>query len=93
MVFAIRYETTTQESRSTSPKFDAIDGNAVATMVWSATARNIGSMIDGNTDQNSERDDDFAAAALEVSASGGISVIGHRSGGGSGTILCGRAGG
>ena len=34
---------------------DAMAGNAVATMVWSATARNIGSMIEGNTLRNSDR--------------------------------------
>src|SRR5690348_16951623 len=32
-------------------------GSAVATMVWSATAMNIGSMIDGKTVQNSRRGD------------------------------------
>ena len=31
---------------------DAIAGNAVATMVWSTIARNIGSMIEGKTVRN-----------------------------------------
>ena len=44
--------TTTQEARSTSPVEAAIAGSAVATMVWSTTARNIGSMIDGKTVKN-----------------------------------------
>ncbi len=30
-------------------------GSAVATIVWSATAKNIGSMIEGKTVQNSAR--------------------------------------
>jgi hypothetical protein len=33
MVLAIRYDTTTQDARSISPRLDAIAGNAVATMV------------------------------------------------------------
>src|SRR5579863_4298213 len=68
MVLAIRYDTTTQEMRSTAPKSDAIEGSAVATMVWSATAMNIGSMIEGKTRQNSECEDGFAAAAVGVAA-------------------------
>ena len=55
MVLAIRYDTTTQDARSISPSPEAMAGNAVATMVWSATARNIGSMMEGKTLTNSER--------------------------------------
>ena len=55
--------------RSISPKLDAIAGNAVATIVWSATARNIGSITEGKTFQNSEPRDgggsvDAATASL-----------------------------
>jgi hypothetical protein len=45
----MRYDTTTQETRSTPPSEPAIAGRAVATMVWSSMARNIGSMTDGKT--------------------------------------------
>src|SRR6185437_1842515 len=49
MVAAIRYETTIQETRSTAPVAAAMAGSAVATMVWSTTARNIGSINEGKT--------------------------------------------
>src|SRR5215471_5125270 len=52
MVDAIRYDTPIHEARSTLPVAAAIAGNAVATMVWSTTARNIGSMIDGKIARN-----------------------------------------
>src|SRR5271154_4020591 len=57
MVLAIRYDTTTQDALSIWPRLEAMAGSAVATMVWSATARNIGSMIDGKTVKNSDRGD------------------------------------
>ena len=41
-------------------------GSAVATIVWSATARNIGSMIEGKTVQNNDRVvGDWSAVAAE----------------------------
>jgi hypothetical protein len=49
--------------RSTPPRSAVIAGSAVATIVWSATARNIGSMTDGKTAQNNPRADGSAAAA------------------------------
>jgi len=49
MVAAMRYDTTTQETRSTPPSDTAMAGRAVATIVWSIMARNIGSMTDGKT--------------------------------------------
>jgi hypothetical protein len=52
MVEAIKYETTIQDVRSTWPISPAIAGSAVATIVWSNTARNIGSMMDGKTVRN-----------------------------------------
>ena len=52
MVEAIKYDTTIHEARSTLPVEAAIAGNAVATIVWSTTARNIGSMIEGNMVRN-----------------------------------------
>ena len=55
MVVAIRYATTTQEIRSTSPNAPAMAGKAVATIVASTAARNIGRQIDGNTRKNSPR--------------------------------------
>src|SRR5579863_9214542 len=62
MVLAIRYETTTHDARSISPRLEAIAGSAVATMVWSATARNIGSMIEGNTLRKSDDVDGVSAS-------------------------------
>jgi len=55
MVDAIRYDTTIHEARSTLPVEAAIVGNAVATIVCSTTARNIGSMIEGNSARNAGR--------------------------------------
>ena len=52
MVPATRYDTTTHDTRSTLPSEAAIAGRAVETMVWSTTARNIGSMMDGKTVRN-----------------------------------------
>ena len=48
----MRYETTIQDARSNWPVEAAIAGKAVAMMVWSTTARNIGSMIEGKTVRN-----------------------------------------
>src|SRR6516165_6454787 len=44
---------TTHETRSTPPREAAMAGKAVATMVWSTTARNMGSMTEGKTLKNS----------------------------------------
>ncbi len=55
MVDAMRYDTTTHDARATLPVSAAIAGNAVATMVWSTTARNIGSMIEGKIAKNVRR--------------------------------------
>ena len=41
--------------RSTSPSEPAMLGSAVATMVWSSEAMNIGIMIDGNSEKNRVR--------------------------------------
>src|SRR5579885_2256867 len=71
MVLAIRYATTTQNARSISPRLEAIAGNAVATMVWSATARNIGSMMGGKIAKNPGCAGDAAEAASEAAASFG----------------------
>src|SRR6185312_13875475 len=46
---------TTHETRSTAEKSDAIAGSAVATIVWSTIAMNIGSMIDGKSVKNFRR--------------------------------------
>jgi hypothetical protein len=54
-VDAIRYPTTIQETRCTFPVEAPITGKAVATMVWSTTARNIGSMIEGSTVRTADR--------------------------------------
>src|ERR1700683_722418 len=43
-------------------------GSAVATMVWSATARNIGSMIEGKTVRNSDRVDGALSSPTAVSS-------------------------
>src|SRR5262249_6079454 len=40
-----------QESRSTPPRSRAMAGSAVATIVWSMIARNIGSMIEGKSER------------------------------------------
>ena len=61
-------ETTTQDARSISPRLEAIAGSAVATMVWSATARNIGSMMGGKTVRNSEEDEGGVIAGAAASA-------------------------
>jgi hypothetical protein len=50
-----------------SPRSEAIAGSAVATMVWSATARNIGSMIEGKTVQNSDREEGSFRAVRRLS--------------------------
>src|SRR5208282_5700477 len=41
-----------------------MDGSAVATMVWSSTARNIGSMMEGNTARNVGRGNGADGPAL-----------------------------
>jgi len=75
-VLAIRYDTTTHETRSMSPRSEAIAGSAVATIVWSATARNIGSITEGKTVQNNDREEVLfepsAASAVGVSVSTGV---------------------
>jgi len=43
-----------------------IAGNAVATMVWSATARNIGSMIEGKTFKNSDEVDGTSSSSNDL---------------------------
>src|SRR5438270_10924557 len=48
---------TIQEMRCTSPSEAAMLGSAVATIVWSTIARNIGSMIEGKTAKNRLRGD------------------------------------
>src|SRR5271168_3346275 len=70
MVLAIRYDTTTQDALSIWPRLEAIAGSAVATMVWSATARNIGSMIGGKTLRNCDPAETTGAAAASVGAAG-----------------------
>ena len=50
-------------------------GSAVATMVWSATAINIGSMIDGKTVQNSDRGAGVGLASAAVSTPGGAPAV------------------
>src|SRR4051812_32529524 len=64
-----------QDARSTCPISATIAGRAVATIVWSTTAKNIGSMIDGNIVRNPE---DFGAgvavASFESSAFGKVQI-------------------
>ena len=67
---------TTHEARPISPKVAAIAGNAVATMVWSTTARNIGSMIEGKTRKNSFGLDPAASTATEAVGEGSGGTIG-----------------
>src|SRR5215471_7675099 len=67
---------TTQEARPTCPKVAAIAGSAVATMVWSTTARNIGSMIDGNTRKNRLWLDPAAPTATEAGGDGSGGTMG-----------------
>src|ERR1700722_10186968 len=83
MVLAIRYDTTTQEARSIWPKLEAIAGSAVATMVWSATAINIGSMIGGKTVRNCEPADGSLTTGVPSSgrASGGATGAASGAGG------------
>ena len=51
-VAATRYATTTHDTRSTPPRLAAMAGSAVATMVESTTARNMGSMTEVKTVRN-----------------------------------------
>src|SRR3546814_6789717 len=59
---------TIQEIRSTPPSVPAMAGSAVATMVWSTTARNIGSMIEKKMRKNGVR----AGAGGRGSPRGGV---------------------
>ena len=64
-------------------------GSAVATMVWSSAARNIGSMTDGNTVRNSDPPAGMAragAAAIGSAGSDSLDVIGM-----GGKLLCAAA--
>ena len=61
-----------------SPRSDAMVGNAVATIVWSATARNIGSMIDGKMVRNRCRGG-FASSVSPTSADESSDVPGRTS--------------
>jgi hypothetical protein len=53
----------------------AIAGSAVATMVWSTTARNIGSMIDGKTRKKRFGSDPGAPTAVRAVGEGSGGTI------------------
>src|ERR1700724_815360 len=73
---------TPHDARPTCPKVAAIAGSAVATIVWSTTARNIGSMIEGKTRKNRFRPSSAAATVTEAvgEGSGGTIGCGFRAG-------------
>src|SRR5690606_3905350 len=67
--------------RSTPPSVPAIAGSAVATMVWSTTARNIGSMIEKKMRKKLVRGGGAAAAASPAPAPVAASPEGGAAGG------------
>src|ERR1043166_7617546 len=84
---------TTQDARPICPRVAAIAGKAVATMVWSTTARNIGSMIEGKTRKNRFGSDPGAPTAVAAVGEGAVGPIGCELRAGVATVGAGGVGG